>query len=284
MSGAGAMGQLGGFVLGQVGSAIDDQRDYNTYEKIAANNMKRAREMGQFNYEMGMKGWRETNYGPQVEQMKKAGLNVGLMYKGAGAGGQLGPSGQQGAKGDKLGNGGQGTQGMAIGIQGAEATARIRNMNANSKSVELDNRTKEQFGQEADSIEANNRGLKAKAEGKMLYGEWSSSNGGEEYYDKKGTKADTRAEEIVLNDYNVSQLEGELAKEENKVVKETVKYKLMNTRFDAELKAENIELTKEQTRKVWHDIWVAWTNAGLRGLDSIIKGRLKSIGTGGKGK
>ncbi len=131
--GAGAMGQLGGMVLGQVNSAIDDQRDYNTYEKIATNNMKRAREMGQFNYDMAMKGWRETNYGPQVEQMKKAGLNVGLMYKGAGAGGQLGPSGQQGAKGDKFGNGGQGTKGMAIGLQGMSKAEEIENIKADTE-------------------------------------------------------------------------------------------------------------------------------------------------------
>lgn len=39
-----------------------------------------------------MEIWNKTNYGAQVEHMKNAGLNVGLMYEGGGQGGQLGGS------------------------------------------------------------------------------------------------------------------------------------------------------------------------------------------------
>lgn len=48
------------------------------------------KEMGRFNNELQMDIWNRTNYLPQVKQMEKAGLNVGLMYKGAGEGGRLG--------------------------------------------------------------------------------------------------------------------------------------------------------------------------------------------------
>ncbi len=54
--------------------------------------------------------------------------------------------------------------------------------------------------------------------------------------------------------------------------------------MDAQLSKSKIGLTDAQKEKVFHDIYVNYINAGLNGLDTIVKGRLGSIGAGiGKG-
>ena len=48
------------------------------------------RELMELANNLNYQNWIKTNYGAQVEQMKKAGLNVGMMYKNGGGGGTLG--------------------------------------------------------------------------------------------------------------------------------------------------------------------------------------------------
>lgn len=69
--------------LGLVGDAIG-MIGQNAREKRAVRNQKQLNAHGQ---KLGMKTWEQTNYGPQMEQMKKAGLNPALMYGQGGAGG-----------------------------------------------------------------------------------------------------------------------------------------------------------------------------------------------------
>lgn len=89
---------FGNTMLGMVPNAIsagmgllleghNDRRQLRQQEQLQRIQMQGMQEMGKFNYDQQMKLWEATNYGPQVEQMKKAGLNPALMYKGAGAGG-----------------------------------------------------------------------------------------------------------------------------------------------------------------------------------------------------
>lgn len=71
----GGMGLVGD-VLGMVGQ--------NAREKRAVRNQMELNKQGQ---KLGMKTWYDTNYGAQMDEMKKAGLSPGLMYGKGGAGG-----------------------------------------------------------------------------------------------------------------------------------------------------------------------------------------------------
>lgn len=75
---------IGASVAGQaLGGAMANAQA----KDLMAEQTRRAKELGIFNREQQMQLWRDTNYSAQAEQMRKAGLNVGLMYKGAGQGG-----------------------------------------------------------------------------------------------------------------------------------------------------------------------------------------------------
>ena len=47
-------------------------------------------ELMELSSNLSYQNWLRTNYGAQIEQMKKAGLSVGMMYKNGGSGGTLG--------------------------------------------------------------------------------------------------------------------------------------------------------------------------------------------------
>jgi hypothetical protein len=71
-------------------------------------------------HELQFDMWLKTNYPSQVEQMKKAGLNPGLMYKGAGQGGTTGSQGGGSAAGGSAGLG-MAAKGPEFELYGAQA-------------------------------------------------------------------------------------------------------------------------------------------------------------------
>lgn len=84
---AGAAGQT---LMGQMFAKRNDKRQLKQAEKLMQLEMEGSKEMSEFQREQQMKLWESTNYGAQVEQLKKAGLSTGLMYGGSGPGGTTG--------------------------------------------------------------------------------------------------------------------------------------------------------------------------------------------------
>ena len=72
-----------GAVLGMIGGAIQHKRNKDVMDINLAN----SKAMANYNREQQMQLWRDTNYSAQVNELKKAGLSVGMMYGMGGAGG-----------------------------------------------------------------------------------------------------------------------------------------------------------------------------------------------------
>lgn len=79
-----SMGMLGSAVIG----AAMDIGNMQAQKNEGKRNFQRNKEMADYMHDLEMKKWEKTNYKAQVEQMKKAGLNVGLMSGGGGQPGQ----------------------------------------------------------------------------------------------------------------------------------------------------------------------------------------------------
>ena len=86
-----AAGQAAGEATGEVVRNIFALGLGPIYNKRQIKQQRRlnelSKEMTIFNREQQMQLWRDTNYGPQKEQMKEAGLNPALMYGMGGGGG-----------------------------------------------------------------------------------------------------------------------------------------------------------------------------------------------------
>lgn len=90
---------LSGGIMGLALGGVQNKQNYDQANRLGRLNNTLAKEMGLFNYEQQMKMWEATNYKAQVEQLKKAGLNPGLLYGHSGPGGTTGaaPASSSGA-------------------------------------------------------------------------------------------------------------------------------------------------------------------------------------------
>lgn len=122
---AAAAGQLTQGLMGVAGQAIGNKMQLKQAKKLQQLQLQGSQEMANYNRMMQMKMWEDTNYAAQVKQMQKAGLNIGLMYGGSGAGGTTGSAG--GAVS------GQGTQDYSGMMQGNPmVAAQIANLEADT--------------------------------------------------------------------------------------------------------------------------------------------------------
>ena len=133
-------GQGLGMILGDYGRA----RQVEQQEKLTAVQLAAQKEMGKFNAEQQLDLWNKTNSEAQVEHMKKAGLNVGLMYGGSGGGGATAAAAS--------GNAGSGTAeapsaGTAMGLQIASQLAlqKAQKENIEADTANKNNRSREKL-------------------------------------------------------------------------------------------------------------------------------------------
>lgn len=130
------MGQaLGGAALGIALGGYNDARQVAQQRRLQKLQMQGQREMGIFNREQAMKMWEDTNYAAQRKQMEKAGLNVGLMYGSAGAGGTTQGAGAGNVTG---GNAPVGGGEVGMGIQLALLKAQKDNIEADTELKKTD--------------------------------------------------------------------------------------------------------------------------------------------------
>ena len=75
-------------ILGLALQGQQDRRQLRQQEKLQQLEMAGQRQMTDYNMMKQMEMWRNTNYTAQMEQLRKAGLNPGLIYGMGGGGGQ----------------------------------------------------------------------------------------------------------------------------------------------------------------------------------------------------
>lgn len=126
----GMAGSLAGAGIGQAMN-IGAQRDMIDYQ------IQASKDLANYNHQLGLKMWEDTNYAAQVYQLEKAGLNPALLYgKGGGGGGTV----AQGSGGIPSGNAPRIDIGMALqqGAQLAVAKAQAENLQANTEKTQAE--------------------------------------------------------------------------------------------------------------------------------------------------
>ena len=106
--------------------------------------------------------WKDTNYAAQVEEMKKAGLSIGLMYGKGGAGGTTTGAGATGVSAPTA------PTGMGL-IGGSQLAAQIANMEltkAQTENVKAD--TERKLGVDKTKVEAETKNLLATTENEYV--------------------------------------------------------------------------------------------------------------------
>lgn len=122
---AGAAGQTAATgaatLIGMALEKRNDKRQLRQQKALTAQQVDAQKELNDYNQSLQMDMWNKTNYGAQVEHLKKAGLNPGLMYgMGGGGGTTVGSGGGGSAQGGAAPPGGgevQAAVGMGLQLQ-----------------------------------------------------------------------------------------------------------------------------------------------------------------------
>lgn len=118
------------------------KRKYKYAKKMADYEQNLQKDLNVFNQGLALDTWEKTGYDAQVQQLKKAGLNPGLMYGQAGAGGTT-QSGA-GTSAGQMDLPDMTTEGMAVQsavqttLQAKMQQAQIENINANTEKTKVD--------------------------------------------------------------------------------------------------------------------------------------------------
>lgn len=113
--------------MGLLLAKSNDRRQIKQQKKLTDIQIAADKQLTDYSYGKQLEMWNATNYAAQVEHLKKAGLNPGLLYGMSGAGGATtGSGGGQSATVGTAPVGGGEVQAMAgMGIQGGMAMAQI---------------------------------------------------------------------------------------------------------------------------------------------------------------
>lgn len=154
---------VAGGLLSMIGQKKREKRSNQNTKDLMDKQMSNQMRLNEQGKNLSMELWKDTNYGAQMEEMRKAGLNTALMYgQGSGGGGSTSLSGGGSASSGSAAQ----PQPMEIGqmVSAAKTAAELammkastRDTNANAERTEIDNDITVSHGKETRKAELSNR-------------------------------------------------------------------------------------------------------------------------------
>ena len=260
--GSAGVGLVGG-ALGMIGQGKRAKKQHNRQKELMGIQLGNQQTLNKQGQELQMKTWRDTGYEAQMKMMKDAGLNPGLMYGMSGGGGQT-----VGSQGGGSAQGGNSHAPMDIGasVQAGLMMAQASKLKAETEKIKEE--TKSETGKMENML----------AEKGDIFREQMA----EAYW-----KIQNSTGEKLMTETNKIWEEAQLLNKQNKITKETMDDVIEGARLEAinkalqnSLTAENINKTKEEIDVLVNSIYQKWTEIGIKGVDTILKGVLGGGGVG----
>ena len=133
--------------LGIITGDYNDRRQLEQQKKLMEMQNQYDEIASQRNLNNQLELWQKTNYPAQVEQMQKAGLSVGLMYKGGGQSGQIAADNTNRQAPTAANGGGMEIQQMMqLMLNNKMTEAQIENIKADTKGKEINNKNEDVGG------------------------------------------------------------------------------------------------------------------------------------------
>lgn len=137
---SGAVNAGMGLMLG----GIQDKRQVRQQKRLTNIQIDAQKHLADFNFQKQLEMWKATNYGAQMEELNKAGLNPALLYgMGGGGGTTAGTGGGTGVSGGiAAGHSGEVQQMLGMGIQRELLLAQKENIQADTDLKKADAKNK----------------------------------------------------------------------------------------------------------------------------------------------
>lgn len=259
-------GGLGGLVttgLGLLMEGHNDRRQQRQQQALTDIQVNANKELSDYNYNQQLRMWNATNYSAQMEQLKKAGLNPGLVY-GMGGGGSatVGGGAQSASGGQAAAQSGEmlslGKIGIEAGLAKAqmkvlESQANLNNVEANKKQgidTQLAQTTIENLIATTTNTEAKTALTKVQTAIEEI-----KQNTEADIYDK-GYNVTQRASELEKINQEIIQIENSnwTFNQTKQEVVQQIKVNLINSIIEGNLKKSNIQLNTAEINKMAQDI------------------------------
>lgn len=258
-----AAGQAASAGAAAIGQAVGSKKQYERTKDLMDIQQNNQERLNQNAYNRQMQMWKDTNYSAQKAEMEKAGLNVGLMYGQSGGGGSTVGTNSGGSAAS-----GNAPQYQDVGAisQAAKTAAELSMMKAGTEKLQAEARKANveanvtEFGEQTAKDETTVRSQELTNKEAEIWAEMNAKN----KYDEKGQNGwDIIAENEIKNSKS----------EATKQVNEAILSGLKNNS-----EVLNQKYTNEKINEIWHSIRQKWTQAGFKGLDSIISAVTKGAG------
>lgn len=166
---AGPIGMVAGAGVGAGASKSSQRRQYTAQKKLTALAIEGQKDIA--NYEQGLSYdmWQKTGPEAQAQQLRDAGLNVGLMYKQGGGTGRAMGADVGGIQTGQAQTGNEVVQGMEIGSKVGQQAAQIALMRAQAENIEADTALKK--GEQKDKLTSEIGEIVARTNNEKLKGE-----------------------------------------------------------------------------------------------------------------
>ena len=151
--GMNAVGAAVDNTIGLIAGGVQARRQMKNQRKLMAEQLAFDKLKMEEQRKIQMQMWRDTNYAAQVEELKKAGLSIGLMYGKGGAGGTTTGAGATGVSAPSAPTG----MGLQGGSQLAAQVANIELTKAQTENVKAD--TERKLGVDKEKVEAETNSL-----------------------------------------------------------------------------------------------------------------------------
>ncbi|AXH73449.1 MAG: DNA pilot protein [Microviridae sp.] len=226
-----------------------------------------------------MQTWEQTNYPAQVEMLKKAGLNPGLLYSKGGAGGSTGSQGGGSASGGSAASGSaqmaQSTRMMDIlSMQSIKAGITTQEAQARKANAEADVIEKYGGGKSEAEIEAQKAGAgKAQAETEVAKVEARIKEIEEANTQRE---IDTRISNTAALTSKLVQENAITAETRNSIVERT-KQEAIGATLENELTRTKTNLTESEIKAIQTGIVQKWTELSQKGRSIEIDQFAKEI-------
>ncbi|AXH72098.1 MAG: hypothetical protein [Microviridae sp.] len=259
----------GSTILGMGMTNYNNQQQLEQQQKLQDMQIKGQKELGKFNQQQAMDMWNQTNYKAQTDQMRKAGLNIGLMYKGAGQGGTT-QGGQAGAVSGGQAKGaepvsGQNAVGMGLqyGLQAEQTKANIELTKAETEKVK-----RETPGVDVNisNTQANTANLTQQTENAKVQGQIME-------LDKQIKEKQRDIMNLTIDD-QVQQIQQMALKTMGEATQATAGGAIANATTESKIKLVNNEVTEQLVRinslKLGQNLTVEQTKAVTQGIEKTI--------------
>lgn len=267
--GLGAAASVANSAIGMIGQRAREKRANKQTEKLMGMQHKNQKDLNEHSreqsYGLSMDIFNSQSQEAKRKQLEDAGLSVGMMYGGSGAGGST--------------TAGVGGGSAAMGSAAApQQMPQMLDIGAIAQTALLDAQRRK--------LEAETREIDERGKGNWLDNlitKYSMSGDPEEVSVEKHSKYGVGGVSPTSTVGRSTKAEADRAEQELKNMKASEQKDIVlkvESEINQQLKKSQMELNDEQIRKIENEIIIMYVNAGLKGLDTIVKGRLGSIGKG----